>query len=115
VVDDPLLQGDDRVVGDVDAFGAALRDIAESEATLVRSEVGPAVGTAALLAPQRGTRHSPGDDQHVPKVELIAGGSFAKLVEGTPEELGMNVHAHPTLAEIVGEAAMAVDGLAIHF
>jgi dihydrolipoamide dehydrogenase len=26
----------------------------------------------------------------------------------------MNVHPHPTLAEIVGEAAMAVDGLAIH-
>jgi dihydrolipoamide dehydrogenase len=47
--------------------------------------------------------------------ELIAEGGFAKLVEGTPEELGMNVHAHPTLAEIVGEAAMAVDGLAIHF
>jgi dihydrolipoamide dehydrogenase len=47
--------------------------------------------------------------------ELIAEGSFAKLVEGTPEELGMNVHAHPSLAEIVGEAAMAVDGLAIHF
>jgi len=46
---------------------------------------------------------------------LIAEGSFAKLVEGTPEELGMNVHAHPSLSEIVGEAAMAVDGLAIHF
>ena len=54
--------------------------------------------------------------QSAPHVtELIAEGSFAKLVEGTPEELGMNVHAHPTLAEIVGEAAMAVDGLAIHF
>jgi hypothetical protein len=25
------------------------------------------------------------------------------------------VHAHPSLSEIVGEAAMAVDGLAIHF
>jgi dihydrolipoamide dehydrogenase len=47
--------------------------------------------------------------------EVIAEGSFAKLVEGTPEELGMNVHPHPTPAEIVGEAAMAVDGLAIHF
>jgi dihydrolipoamide dehydrogenase len=47
--------------------------------------------------------------------DLIAEGSFAKLVEGTPEELGMNVHAHPSLAEIVGEAAMAVDGMAIHF
>jgi hypothetical protein len=53
VVDDPLLQGDDRVVGDVDAFGAALRDIAESEATLVRSEVGPAsmsCGCISMLA-----------------------------------------------------------------
>jgi hypothetical protein len=44
-VDDALLQGNDRVVGDVDAlgadFGAALRDIAKSEATLVRSEVEP--------------------------------------------------------------------------
>jgi dihydrolipoamide dehydrogenase len=36
-------------------------------------------------------------------------------VEGTPQELGMSVHAHPSLAEIVGEAAMAVDGVAIHY
>jgi len=47
--------------------------------------------------------------------ELIAEGVFAKLVEGTPQELGMSVHAHPSLAEIVGEAAMAVDGVAIHY
>ncbi len=47
--------------------------------------------------------------------DLIAEGVFAKLVEGTPQELGMSVHAHPTLAEIVGEAAMAVDGVAIHY
>ncbi len=47
--------------------------------------------------------------------ELIAEGVFAKLVEGTPQELGMSVHAHPTLSEIVGEAALAVDGVAIHY
>lgn len=47
--------------------------------------------------------------------ELIAEGAFAKLVEGTPQELVMSVHAHPTLAEVVGEAAMAVDGVAIHY
>ena len=45
VVDDPLLQRDDRVVGDVDALGAdlgaALGDVAEAEATLVGSEVEP--------------------------------------------------------------------------
>lgn len=51
-----------------------------------------------------------------PKVtDLIAEGVFAKLVEGTPQEIGMAIHAHPSLAEIVGEAAMAVEGHAIHF
>ncbi len=51
-----------------------------------------------------------------PKVtDLIAEGVFAKLVEGTPQEIGMAVHAHPSLAEVVAEAAMAVDGHAIHF
>jgi dihydrolipoamide dehydrogenase len=50
-----------------------------------------------------------------PKVtDLIAEGVFAKLVEGTPEEIGMSVHAHPSLSEIMGEAAMAVEGHAIH-
>lgn len=47
--------------------------------------------------------------------ELIAEGVFAKLVEGTPQEIGMAVHAHPTLAEVMSEAALAVDGHAIHF
>lgn len=51
-----------------------------------------------------------------PKVtDLIAEGVFAKLVEGTPQEIGMAIHAHPSLAEVVAEAAMAVDGHAIHF
>jgi dihydrolipoamide dehydrogenase len=50
-----------------------------------------------------------------PKVtDLIAEGVFAKLVEGTPQEMGMAVHAHPSLSEVMGEAAMAVDGHAIH-
>ncbi len=51
-----------------------------------------------------------------PKVtDLIAEGVFAKLVEGTPQEIGMSIHAHPSLAEVVAESAMAVDGHAIHF
>jgi dihydrolipoamide dehydrogenase len=28
--------------------------------------------------------------------------------------MGMAVHAHPSLAEVMGEAALAVDGHAIH-
>jgi dihydrolipoamide dehydrogenase len=47
--------------------------------------------------------------------DLIAEGVFAKLVEGTPQEIGMSIHAHPSLAEVVGEAAMDVDGHAINF
>ncbi len=51
-----------------------------------------------------------------PKVtDLITEGVFAKLVEGTPEEIGMTMHPHPSLSEVVGEAAMAVEGHPIHF
>jgi len=47
--------------------------------------------------------------------ELISEGVFAGLVEGTAQEIAMAVHAHPTLAEVVSEAAMDVDDLAINF
>ncbi len=51
-----------------------------------------------------------------PKVtDLITEGVFAKLVEGTAEEIGMTMHPHPSLSEVVGEAAMAVEGHPIHF
>jgi dihydrolipoamide dehydrogenase len=51
-----------------------------------------------------------------PKVtDLITEGVFAKMVEGTPEEIGMTMHPHPSLSEIVGEAAMAAEGHPIHF
>jgi dihydrolipoamide dehydrogenase len=50
-----------------------------------------------------------------PKVtDLITEGVFAKLVEGTAEEIGMTMHPHPSLSEVVGEAAMAVEGQPIH-
>jgi hypothetical protein len=42
-------------------------------------EVEPAVGTAALLAQPRGTRHSPEDDHHIPKV---AAQMPARVVDG---------------------------------
>ncbi len=46
--------------------------------------------------------------------DLISEGVFAGLVEGTAQEIAMAVHAHPTLAEVFGEAAMDVDELAIN-
>jgi len=47
--------------------------------------------------------------------DLIAEASLAFQLEATPWEIGAATHAHPTLSEILGEAAMAVDGRAINF
>ena len=47
--------------------------------------------------------------------ELIAEASLAAVLEATAEEIGATTHPHPTLAEAVGEAAMAVDGRSINF
>ena len=46
--------------------------------------------------------------------DLLAEPTFARLVEGTAEEIAMSVHPHPTLTEVLAEAALAVDGAAIH-
>jgi dihydrolipoamide dehydrogenase len=47
--------------------------------------------------------------------EMLAAASIAVTLEATPRELGWNVMAHPTLGEVVKEAALAVNGEAIHF
>lgn len=47
--------------------------------------------------------------------DLIAEASLAFLLEATPWEIGSATHAHPTLSEVIGEAAMAVDGRSINF
>ncbi len=47
--------------------------------------------------------------------ELLAEATLGSALETTPRELGWAVHAHPTLSEVVKEAALAVDGEAIHF
>jgi dihydrolipoamide dehydrogenase len=46
--------------------------------------------------------------------EMIAEVAALKTLEATVEELFLTVHAHPTLAEAVLEAALAADGRAIH-
>lgn len=46
--------------------------------------------------------------------DLLGEASLAALLEATTREVGFAVHAHPTLAEAVKEAALAVDGEAIH-
>jgi dihydrolipoamide dehydrogenase len=46
--------------------------------------------------------------------ELVAEATVALRLESTVEELIRTVHAHPTMAEAIGEAAHATHGAAIH-
>jgi dihydrolipoamide dehydrogenase len=47
--------------------------------------------------------------------DLIAEASLAFELDATAWEIGAATHAHPTLSEVLGEAAMAVDGRSINF
>jgi dihydrolipoamide dehydrogenase len=47
--------------------------------------------------------------------DLLAEASLAFELDATPWEVGGATHPHPSLSEIVGEAAMAVDGRSINF
>ena len=46
--------------------------------------------------------------------ELINEMALARFLEGTAWEIGESVHAHPTVSEVLHEAALAVDERAIH-
>lgn len=46
--------------------------------------------------------------------DMISEAGLAKVLDATPWEIAQTVHPHPTLSEAIGEAALAVDGKAIH-
>jgi dihydrolipoamide dehydrogenase len=46
--------------------------------------------------------------------ELLPELTLAHLMELTPHEIARNVHAHPSLSEVLGEAAHAAEGMPIH-
>jgi len=46
--------------------------------------------------------------------ELIAEAALGRLLESTPMEIALNVHPHPTVSEVLGEAAHALLGHPIH-
>ena len=46
--------------------------------------------------------------------ELLPELTLAHMLELTPAEIARNVHAHPTLSEVLMEAAHAAEGHAIH-
>jgi dihydrolipoamide dehydrogenase len=81
--------GKATIVGEVDGFAKFVADVGS----------GLLLG-AHIIGPHAG--------------DLLAEPTFARLVEGTSAEIAMSVHAHPTLTEVLAEAALAVDGAAIH-
>lgn len=46
--------------------------------------------------------------------DLIGEAALAKVLDATAWEIGNTIHPHPTLTEAIGEAALAVEGKAIH-
>ncbi|WP_332695918.1 dihydrolipoyl dehydrogenase [Halalkalibacter lacteus] len=46
--------------------------------------------------------------------DLISEAALAKVVDAAHFEIAEMIHPHPTLSEVIGEAALAIDGLAIH-
>lgn len=46
--------------------------------------------------------------------ELISEFAIARGLEATPLEVARAVHPHPTLSEVIAEAACAVEGEPIH-
>jgi len=46
--------------------------------------------------------------------DMVSEVGLAKVLDATPWEMSLNVYPHPSLSEIIGEAALAVDGKQIH-
>lgn len=46
--------------------------------------------------------------------DMISEAGLAKILDATPWEMTQNIYPHPSLSEIIGEAANAVDGNQIH-
>ncbi|WP_100373415.1 dihydrolipoyl dehydrogenase [Bacillus sp. FJAT-45037] len=46
--------------------------------------------------------------------DMISEAALAKVLDAAHFEIAHTIHPHPTLSEVIGEAALAVDGIAIH-
>src|SRR5699024_4600704 len=46
--------------------------------------------------------------------DMISEAGLAKLLDATPYEISESIHPHPSLSEIMGEAALAVERIQIH-
>lgn len=46
--------------------------------------------------------------------DMISEAGLARVLDATPWEIAQTIHPHPSLSEAIGEAALAVDGKALH-
>ncbi|MDB5084490.1 MAG: lpd, partial [Bacilli bacterium] len=46
--------------------------------------------------------------------DLISEAALAQVLNASAWEISQTIHPHPTLSEVIGEAALAVEGRAIH-
>ncbi|RPF55684.1 dihydrolipoyl dehydrogenase [Aquisalibacillus elongatus] len=46
--------------------------------------------------------------------DMISEAGLAQVLDATPWEIAHSIHPHPTLSEVIGEAALAVEGKQIH-
>ncbi|MES9711004.1 dihydrolipoyl dehydrogenase, partial [Bacillus safensis] len=46
--------------------------------------------------------------------DMISEAGLARVLDATPWEVAHTIHPHPSLSEAIGEAALAVDGRALH-
>ncbi|MFD1065322.1 dihydrolipoyl dehydrogenase [Oceanobacillus locisalsi] len=46
--------------------------------------------------------------------DMISEAGLAKVLDATAWEISQTIHPHPSLSEVIGEAALAVDGVQIH-
>lgn len=46
--------------------------------------------------------------------DMISEAGLARVLDATPWEVSHTIHPHPTLSEAIGEAALAIEGKAIH-
>jgi dihydrolipoamide dehydrogenase len=76
---------------------------------------GEAEGFVKIIADQK-TNDLLGVHMVGPHVtDMISEAGLARVLDATPWEVAHTIHPHPTLSEAMAEAALAVDGKAIHF
>jgi dihydrolipoamide dehydrogenase len=76
---------------------------------------GEAEGFVKIIADQK-TNDLLGVHMVGPHVtDMISEAGLARVLDATPWEVAHAIHPHPTLSEAMAEAALAVDGNAIHF